>query len=396
VSALGAWGLGRLLARLGAFPGDATTSPSVAVSAFWLFGFALSMFVAAVFGRWTKRVGAWAGCWIAWSLAGIAAARLVPEAAYMFIGPALVAGLAGAAAVLARGTLAGWLPAVLPVVAAALVWMPPAWLIFHALGAPLLPVIGGAVAVLATGLAPLTADARLAWRWSVPAVSLVASLVVAWMALAAPAFSADRPERMNVTYFLEESAGAARWIVWPQSSRLPAAFRDVAPFGPELAVPFPWATGASAFVAPAAVYAAPAPRLDIVERGSQDGHQTVRARLRSPRGAAVAVVLLPLDRVVAVSIGGKAVPRRPPQEEQRLLQRGPRTSSFRGYACFTLPVEGLAVDIVVSGDEPVEGFVYDQTSGLPASGASILERRPREATSSGFGDTTIIARRITF
>jgi hypothetical protein len=392
VSAAGGWGLWRLLTRAGAWPGDATTRPIVAVVAFWLLGIALALLVAALFERWARRAGAWAGCWLCWSLAASAAAFYVPEASYLLLVPALVAGLVGIVSVMSRGEPPGFVTAALPLLTAAVLWMPPAWFLFDALGPPTLPVTGAALGVLCTAILPFSAGAGRA-RWVVPVLALAGAGVFALLSWRAPAFSAERPERMNVAFFQLAGDADARWVVSPQSLVLPPAMRQSARFGADLVQPFPWSTTATAYAATTSRLDLASPEAEILAREARDGRRVVRMRVASPRGARIVMLLLPRDRVVSAAIGGREIPRRAPTEEQRLAQRGPRIG-LRSYACFTVPPEGIGFEIVIAGDEPLEGYVVDQTFGLPPGGDALVRARPREATAIHSGDVTSVARRV--
>ena len=393
LSAAAAWGLWRLLTRAGAWPGDATTRPATAVLAFWSLGLAFALLVAALFERWARRAGAWAGCWLLWALLACAAAWYVPEASYLLIVPALVAGVAGTVSVAARRDRApGFLATALPLAAAAVIWLPPAWLLFDALGPPTLPVSGTAVALLVTALLPLVSGAgRLRWTAALAALAVAAGLSL--VATKTPAFSGERPERMNVTFVqLDEEAGA-QWVVSPQSGSLPAAMRRFAPFGTNLTFPFPWSTSATAFTAAAPRVDAPAPQAEVIERDPGDAARRVRLHVSSPRGARIVMLLLPRDRVNSVAVGGRVIPVRTPQEEARRGPPGPR-SGFRSYACLTVPPEGVEFVVTLGGAEPVEGFLVDYTFGVPAGGGPLVRARPAEATAIQYGDLTILGRRV--
>jgi hypothetical protein len=282
----------------------------------------------------------------------------------------------------------------LPMATAALLWMSPAWFLFDALGVPILPVIAGVVAFMLTPLAPFFSDVTSRWRWGVPVTAAAATAACAILAWSAPTFSADRPERLNLTFFQETGGSEARWLASPQSRTLPAAMREAAPFGRELDKPYPWSTAATVFAAPATPIDSAGPELQVLERGTQDGRRLVRARLLSPRGARVVVLVIPADRVASLRMKGQEVPQRTTQEEQRAaLVRGP-APRMRSYACLTVPPEGLEVEIAIAGDDPVEGYLLDQSAGLPVGGEALQHARPKEATPIGSGDTTVVARRV--
>jgi hypothetical protein len=230
-------------------------------------------------------------------------------------------------------------------------------------------------------------------RWAIPFAALAAAGALVVVTSRAPAFSAERPERMNVTFVQLNGEAGARWVVSPQSGSLPAAMRSVAPFGASLAPPFPWSTSATAFTAAAPRVAAPAPQVEVIEREPGDAARRVRLHVSSPRGARVVMLLLPRDRVDSVAVGGRLIPGRTPQEEARRGPPGPR-SGYRSYACLTVPPEGVEFVVTLGGVEPVDGFLVDYTFGVPASGGPLLRVRPAEATAIQCGDLTILGRRV--
>jgi hypothetical protein len=338
-----AYGLTHLLSRLGAFRGGATSRPVVATAAFWLLGIAVATALPALTARRIGRGPAWAGCWLGWALLGLAAAFSVREASYIAIVPALVAGLAAVSGAWFIRDEPGWLTLALPMVAAAVLWMSPAWFLFDALGVPILPAIGGVVAVMFTPLAPFFAEAARGWRWGVPGVATVSTIVFALVAWSAPSFSADRPEHLNLTYFQEDGGPGASWIAAPQSRALPAAMRDAASFGGSLERPYPWSASASAFVAPAPAVEDPAPDVQVLARARRDGLRIVRVRIGSPRGARVVALVAPADRVRLLAMNGHEISRRTAAQDQRAaLVRGP-APRMRTYACLTAPQEGIEV-----------------------------------------------------
>jgi hypothetical protein len=388
----GTWKLRVWLGDRGAWPGGATTQPDLAVGGFLLAGFAAAVLVAIVLGRWSRPAGAWSGCWLGWSMAAVAAAVYAPEASYVLVVPALLAGVMGVAAVTIRGSAPGTLAGVVPLAAAAVLLMPPAWVLFHALGPDALPVSGTAMALVSTALAPLVARAGLV-RWLALLLSIAgAGVLVALSMLAAP-YSADSPERMNVVYYKLADEAPARWIVTPQSGRLPDAMRDAARFGAEREPAYAWSRAATAFVAEADAVPQNEPTLEVLERRSQNGRTVIRVRALSPRGAARLALMLPPDRVVSASMNGTPIPGRPADAETRLSQReGAR--AFRGYSAVTVPPGGVEMELVIEGSEPLEGYLFDWTSGLPSGGERLVAARPAEAAPNGTGDATILARRI--
>jgi hypothetical protein len=388
----GTWRLRGWLGTQGAWPGGATTQPELAVGGFLLAGFAAAVFIAIVLGRWSRPAGAWTGCWLGWSLTGVAATVYAPEAAYVLVVPALLAGVIGIASVAVRSRAPGALASVVPLAAAAVLLMPPAWMLFHALGPDALPVSATAVALVSTALAPLVARAGFI-RWLALLGSMAAGGVLVALSVLAPPYSADLPERMNIVYFKLADDAQARWIVTPQSGRLPGAMRDVAAFGSERAPAYPWSRAATAFVARTEAVPQNEPTLEVVEQRAADGRTTIRLRAMSPRGASRLSLLLPAGRVVSAGMNGTPIPGRPAGSEVRLSQRE-SGRDFRGYTAVTVPPGGVEIELVVEGGEPLEGFLFDHSPGLPPDGERLVAARPAEAAPSGAGDATILARKV--
>ncbi len=393
-AALGTW---RLMAWLDAsrvWPGGATTRPEAWVLAFWLVGLACAASVTALLGRWSKAPGAWSGCWLGSSAAAIAAALYFPEASYVLVAPALLAGVSGVIAVSLGGRAPGAFASVLPLAVASALLMPPAWMLFDALGPPALPVAGSAIAFASAMLAPAMAGAGRS-RWLVPVSALAAAAVLSAWAVRAPSFSPELPERMSITFFQLAGEAKARWLVSPQSGTLPEPLRAAAPFGAEMGAGFPWSRNGTAFFAEVDLTTMREPVVDVLSRRTEGARTTVTLRALSPRKAPTLALLVPSNRVVSARVNNTEIPERQADLEVRPSQRE-AGASLRRYACFTLPAGGVEIELVVEGDDPVEGFVIDQSVGLPPGGNRLVSARPSTATASGQGDITMLARRIRF
>jgi hypothetical protein len=168
----------------------------------------------------------------------------------------------------------------------------------------------------------------------------------------------------------------------------------VAAFGSERAPAYPWSRAATAFVARTEAVPQNEPTLEVVEQRAVDGRTTIRLRAMSPRGAARLSLLLPAGRVVSASMNGTPIPGRPASAQVRLSQRE-SGRDVRGYTAVTVPPGGVEMELVVEGSEPVEGFLFDQSPGLPPGGERLVAARPAEAAPNGAGDATILARRVT-
>ncbi|MCA9672560.1 MAG: M28 family peptidase, partial [Myxococcales bacterium] len=364
---------------------------------------------------WRRRagvVGCWLGAWLIWGVASLALALLEPGMAYPALVPTLVAAvLAGAwlgrgaapsriaAAAGARLSLAAWAALLLPAAAAALTLLPIAWMLHLALGLVAPPAFTALSSLLLLPLGPL-----LAWplhaapraqlprarvRWGLAAVAGALALAAFVFLLTRSPFDARNPQRLSLAYFENADSGRAIYFADGFWSSLPASLRSVARFGAKVEVPFPWAPFymRKTYVAKAARARLAPPTIEILERSAfADGRRRVRFRLRSPRGARVATLVLPRAlRPPPLTIGGSPV-----------LSNGARfTPGFRSFSVRSLPREGVIVEVVLARAARVPLVVVDQKAGLAGARAGRLRAaRPAWATPSQDGDISLVARRF--
>ncbi len=304
----GALAYALFLVMRGAFPYNWVASPWPEIAAFWLLSLAAAGAVAGGFSRRAGAAGLWAGTWLGWAVLGLVVAVVAPGVSYLFLVPALIAGIVG----LAAGT-AGALASLVPAVVAAVLWFPILLPLYEGLGVGALIVIGVLVAALATALAPLYARAGRGLRRAVPALAAVAALVCAGLAFASPPFSTQATQPVTVQFHQDADSGQARWIV-RSPPPLPAALREAAQFG-EPAPPFPWShPAARALTAAAPRVEAPAPQVTVLENTpgiAPGGQRRVRLLLVSNRRAPQAVLVIPAAAgLQSARIDGVPVPLR--------------------------------------------------------------------------------------
>ena len=382
--------------------------PAPALAAFWLLPLAVVAALAAMLGmgRRAASLGMWAGVWIVWAAVAVAMAALAPATSYIFVVPALAAGICGVVGRIWRGSGPATLTtaeipappiaaAIVPGVVAAVLWwgvLPP---VYEGMGVPALWIIAVLLSILYATMAPLVVVGgglgRRLW-----AVALVLTVLAALAALAQPRFSAGSPQPLTYTFHQDGDAGTARWVVraWPPQAPLPAPVRQAAAFGPP-GPAFPWSPAAgmarSAPAAPLPAAAAPAPELQVLESVVAGGKRHLRLRLVSRRGAASGSVWVPgRANPESVTIDGHQVPAsgwrgsKPPW--------GP--SDWRAYSDVTLPAAGCEVDMVLGETGPLEVYAVDVTPGLPPAGAALLAARPPTAVPQQQGDTTLVSRKV--
>jgi hypothetical protein len=389
VTALLAVGLS--IAIRGATPGLWVQGPQPEITAFWLLAFAVVAALSAAVSRRAGSAGLWSGVWISWAVLGVLLAAVAPGVSYLFVVPALVAGIAGIAGLVLR--FGGAVVSLIPAGVAAVLWMPILLPLYDGLGKPALVVIGVLAAALFTVLAPLVPDSGRLGRRLLPAAALVLALVGVGMAFATTPYTEETPQNAAIQYFQEAGSPQARWMV--RGTRpLPAAFREVAKFGAVPETAYPWGPPAyRAFQAPAPSMALPAPQVSVLEDsaagGKSDGKRRLRLLLTSNREARMAGILIPdAAKLESARVEGQEVPLRGSHKT------GKPVGDWTELATVTLRPEGIEMEVVLGAAQPLDWYVYDMTSGLPPGGEALVKARPSTAVTFQEGDVTVIARKM--
>jgi hypothetical protein len=300
--------------------------------------------------------------------------------------PALVWGVAG---ILARraGERGAAVADLLALLAGGLVLLPPAWLLYPALGHAAGPAVAAAVALFTLPLLPLAASTTSRARAvavALPALLGAASLGVA---LLLPGADVDSPERLIVYFHQDADTGLARVLASADSGRLPDQVRAAAPFSPTAQVRFGWGALRPSFEASADPLPLPGPEVEVLEDRRDGDEIHWRARLRSPRGASeLQLAVPPSASIFALTLDGTWVPLPVPK-----LARW-----YGGWWLyrFPSPPEGIEVAIAAESSGPVELVVADQSAGLPPAAAAVAAERPPWAVTQQEGDLTLFTRRV--
>jgi hypothetical protein len=365
-------GVGAVLKMFGALPAPWVAHPLPALLSLHIASIAAGSGAAMFVARRSTPRALWAGTWLTWAALGVLVATIAPGASFLFVIPALAAGLA------ARLPLG--VASAVPACAAALLWMPIAIPVHDAMGFAVPALTCVTTILLVSTLPSLIAGAP---RRS-PAAAAALSVALAIVAVIVPPFSAEHPQRVNVVFrqdadhltrvFIGASWAHNPWGTAPASMR--RALGD--PSRVRTETPTPWSAPALASEAPRIDL--PSPQVDVVDGSVADGTRRVRAHLRSPRGARTLMVVLPAARRVDVTVMGQSAP--------------PRNGAilFRGVG-----PEGLEVDFVADGVDAIDVTVLDSTHGVPASSdlaRAVVSARPREAAETQEGDVTLTARAL--
>jgi Peptidase family M28 len=385
LAAVLAYGLQMLLR--GAFPAAWAANPLPAKVAFWLLPLGLALWAASWMSRRGRSAGLWAGTWLWWAVAGVAVAVLAPGISYLFLVPALVAGLVGLATL--GGSPSGRaIASLVPALVAALLWFPLLLLLYDGLGLQGLFATGILMGIFATVLSPLVALAGAGWRRWTPVAAAVLAVIFAVVAMRTPPFSPQAPRPLPFQYHLNADTGQARWIAFTGGMPLPEPLRQAVPFEPAPARPFPWSPPqARATVAPAPALGLAAPELTVVADSVQGGKRRVRLRLASPRGAQGAFILIPsAAKLESISMQGTKMPLP--------IIPGVATAEWRNFAYHALPSEGGDLEVVLGEAKPLDWYVGDRTFGLPPAGQALQKARPATMTTIQNGDVTTVSRKV--
>lgn len=368
----------------GAAPGAWVDSPQPEIAAFWLLALAVVLALAAAVSRRAGSAGLWCGVWIGWSVLGLAVALTAPGISYLFLVPALVAGILGL--VLRSG---GAVATLVPAVVAAVLWMPILLPLYDGLGKQALVVIGVLSAALFTTLAPLVPASGRLGRRLLPAAAFVLALVSVVVAFATAPYTEETPQPVAIQLFQDAGTGEARWLV--RSTRpMPPALQQAARFGAQPETAYPWGPpGFRAMKAPAPRLELPGPQVSVLEDSAAGGKRRLRLLLTSNRQAPIAAVLIPPEaKLESARMDGQEVPLKGSHKT------GPMTDGWTELAMMTMRPEGVEMEIVLGAAQPLDWYVYDMSPGLPPAGEPLRKARPANAVTFQDGDTTVLSRKV--
>lgn len=379
-----------LLRAASALPTSWVAHPAPMLTAFWALGFLVAATLGLTFWRFAGFWGLWSGVWIWWVMAAVVLGLLAPAYSYIFVVPALAAGICGLGIFFERRIrgVADAVAAIVPAIVAAAIAIEAIWFLYDALGGISLIVITILVALISTPVAPLAGTVSTGRRWFVPGALLAAVIIGVGVALFLPLFSANSPESLDLEYFQNADSGKTYWMANPASGRLPRSLINTGDFSNKRLPVYPWSSkGAFAADAPALNLAAP--MLTVRSVSSSGGKWRYDVLLRSPRGAPVISLAFPPEAgIESVSMQGQAIP----ELSRRLLGY---THGWRPYTCRSLPAEGIEMQFTLASTKPVQLFLLDESFSLPLQGAFLQQARPATTVPIQDGDATLVTRHVT-
>jgi Peptidase family M28 len=353
-----------------------------------------SIAIAAGFARRAGFWGFWFGGAVLVAILSLAAAMIMPGAAYVFLLPTLTAVLAVAPCIWAvirhraPSQAAVDCAAILPGLVALAVLMPLLLLLYSALGSPAWPIGAVALCLTAGFLLPLLghatrlARARLGWLAAIVTFGGICITVLL------PTYSTAWPQRVNVEYWVEAD-GRAHWWTQAASLRLPRAMSEALKFDPVPRQRFPGYPLQGFFAEAPALKLAPPELTQISATPVAAALMHVELLLHSARAAPEAFVLFPAGaNIQEIEI---ATPSGPLRAKLHKLKDGATILVAPGLGDAGLR---FAIDTAAA---PLTVQVFDQSYGLPAElpDGKVLQRaRPQNATSSQDGDVTVTQRTV--
>ncbi len=322
--------------------------------------------------------------WVFLSAVAAITAVLLPGLSPLFLFPVLVA----APVVFAQsrrsdawsGTF-GTIALAIAAVPTLVIWMSFARLVEPVQGLLLHPGFTAPVSIAALSVLPILAGASWSRRaWLVAAlVSLVLAVGSACLTGLQPAYTAERPQRLNITAIDDHVIGRARWAL-DTTGTVPASLREAASFSQAPERVWPVAVAPS-FVADAGPlrFAAPTAMTSVTPTGAG---RIVTLELDA---------LTPAHRRFVVVPGGSGLTRLDVDGQAYTPKPGSEATIF---ICWTRDCGGTKVALHFDSTRVVNVFLAMQRYELPAEAAPLVAARPSSATPSQSGDSTIVFGRV--
>lgn len=204
----------------------------------------------------------------------------------------------------------------------------------------------------------------------------IAVAAVAWAAvLLAPRGTADRQQLFTIEYVRDDSA---RWAVSNKRVALPDAFEAMGEW--ELTeIPY---SSRSRWTLTAPNLPVPTPAVAAAATPTQEGRRVVLT-LRPNGSEAVALRLPPEIRLLRAGLPGQAL----------AVGRGGEGSP-NWVRCVGRSCDGIRLELLIGGTDPVEAQLIGTRSGLPAQAQPLVAARPANSRPQYGPDATITIARV--
>lgn len=391
LAAVSAWLLSSAMALLHA-PGPAwhSSAPGNRVL-LWSVVLLAGLCLPRLLTRRSDPLGLLLGTGLAWLLAGLATALLLPALTYLFLVPSLILVVFALLATASRGVWADYARLALfiaPVLAAFIVIFPAVYIVEVLIRFSLPGVIGmGAFLGLAvTLLLPLTASGESGRTHLYAGAALVIfALIGAGLSLGAPAYNAERPQALNISY-IQDAAGHGHVFTASKGVPLPVALKQVMGADGAYRKVLPW-SNKHFYSVPVDYARLPAPDLTILEnRKIVQGHEMVLQLDAGPAIQRLTLLVPKAAGLISAEMDGHIM------SYQGLPSDRGQYQSFvcRGESC-----DGRQVTLTMTRKPSIPLLLVKATAGVPHAAEPITQgRNASGAVPISNGDETLIVSSI--
>jgi len=187
---------------------------------------------------------------------------------------------------------------------------------------------------------------------------------------------------VSLHLYLDADRGLSAWVAGTADAPLPLTLATAGDFKAKPARPYLWSPAYRAWVARGPHVDLPPPELIVSSVSRTVDGLHVNGVLRSARGASIAALYAPGERLTSARMQGVEVPL-PPQSSR---------GDWLGVEDVTLSREGVDVELTLTGAEPFDAYVVDTQLGLDAAGQALARSRPAWAVPIGRGDRIVVSR----
>ena len=348
------------------------------------------VFIGLVFGLLSGKIrfhGAWSGTWIWLSLLGVVVSILLPGFAYLFIFPAICAGLTMILLLLSgkrRHETVVYFSLVVPAAAAALVHFPLALMGEQAMGLGMSPLITVPVAVVFAAISPLLFMATKRTRRLVWSAITTITIVLVIAALLVPAYSPGSARPLNIIYHQDANLNRAQWLLSSDGKGL-KPFVDAGLIKVEKEAPLEYLGPNRLYnPGPAPMAEALPPELSVLEEEQFPGGRRLKLHLKSSRQVHSAAIFFPPD----------SHPQKIVIDGRELSEISGPQDSWKGISILTLPPGGIEIAVSVPHQKPFDVYILDRSFQLPPECQQILKARPANFIPIQSGDIWFFTRKV--
>jgi hypothetical protein len=382
----------QILSFLGALPAPWIAYPQPMLVVFGLLALAAHGLGGARSWRWNAFWESWLGVWASWVLLGLFLAWKLPGMSYLFLVPAVFAGLGGiltlAVPDLDRYPRLGFV-VVLPVLVAGILWMAPMRFLFLVVGFHLRIGLTLALFCLFMPLLPLLAVQDRSYRIGLGVMAAALAVLMGLVTVCVPVFTRNFPQPVSLIFHQETSDKDARWLIEGVWGPPPKSMHKVGGFTGAAGAAFPWSDPwlPSYQASSPRISELKGPRLEDVKVVLEAGQRRIIGTLRSSRKVIrLGLGLGPGARLISARLGGRRIPL--DEKDHPHLKNG---WCFLNW--WQPGKEGVSVELVLEGEGKVPTVIYDLSSGLPESGRGIMEARGEATTLLHTGAGTLLTRK---